>query len=98
MPTISGPRGRARRLFRLALALPLFLSLAGGAGAAPYLAVDLATGFVPDKRALRPLIRFKAAAQDWKLEFERAGLRSGTVIVFLMSTTAYVSATLLGGK
>ena len=42
-------------------------------------AVDLATGFVPDKRALRPLIRFKAAAQDWKLEFERAGLRSGTV-------------------
>ncbi|WP_053239835.1 D-alanyl-D-alanine carboxypeptidase family protein [Pleomorphomonas koreensis] len=46
MPTISGPRGRARRLFRLALALPLFLSLAGGAGAAPYLAVDLATGAV----------------------------------------------------
>lgn len=42
-------------------------------------AADLATGFVPDKRALRPLIRFKAAAQDWKLEFERAGLRSGTV-------------------
>lgn len=26
------------------------------------------------------------------------GLRSGTVIVFLMATTAYVSATLLGGK
>lgn len=42
-------------------------------------ALDLATGFVPDKRALRPLIRFKAAAQDWKLEFERSGLRSGTV-------------------
>jgi D-alanyl-D-alanine carboxypeptidase len=46
LPTISGPRGRACRLFRLALALPLFLSLAGGAGAAPYLAVDLATGAV----------------------------------------------------
>ena len=46
MPTISGPRGRARRLFRLAATLPLFLSLAGGAVAAPYLAVDLATGAV----------------------------------------------------
>jgi len=42
-------------------------------------ALDLASGFVPDRRALRPLIRFKAAAQDWKLEFERSGLRSGTV-------------------
>ena len=42
-------------------------------------ALDLATGFVPDKRALRPLIRFKASAEDWKLEFERSGLRSGAV-------------------
>jgi len=42
-------------------------------------ALDLATGFVPDKRALRPLIRFKAAAADWKLEFERSGLHSGAV-------------------
>jgi len=44
--TISGPRGRARRLFGLALTLPLFLNLAGGALAAPYLSVDLATGAV----------------------------------------------------
>jgi len=42
-------------------------------------ALDLASGFVPDKRALRPLIRFKASAEDWKLEFERSGLRSGAV-------------------
>ncbi len=42
-------------------------------------ALDLATGFVPDKRALRPLIRFKANAEDWKLEFERSGLRSGSI-------------------
>ena len=42
-------------------------------------ALDLASGFVPDKRALRPLIRFKATAQDWKLEFDRASLRSGAV-------------------
>ena len=41
--------------------------------------LDLASGFVPDKRALRPLIRFKASAEDWKLEFERSGLRSGAV-------------------
>ena len=42
-------------------------------------ALDLASGFVPDKRALRPLIRFKASAEDWKLEFDRSGLRSGSV-------------------
>ncbi len=42
-------------------------------------ALDLASGFVPDKRALRPLIRFKASAEDWKREFERSGLRSGAV-------------------
>ncbi|MDD3352922.1 nucleoid-associated protein [Zoogloea sp.] len=41
--------------------------------------LDLASGFVPDKRALKPLIRFRAAAQDWKLEFERSGLRAGTI-------------------
>ena len=46
MPTIYGPHGRARRLFNLALALPLLLNLAGGAAAAPYLSVDLATGAV----------------------------------------------------
>ena len=42
-------------------------------------ALDLASGFVPDKRALRSLIRFRASAADWKLEFERSGLRAGTV-------------------
>ncbi|RTL35846.1 MAG: nucleoid-associated protein, partial [Rhodocyclaceae bacterium] len=42
-------------------------------------ALDLASGFVPDKRALKPLIRFRASAEDWKLEFERSGLRSGAV-------------------
>ena len=46
MPTIFDPCGRARRIFRLAVALPLLLNLTGGAVAAPYLAVDLATGAV----------------------------------------------------
>ncbi|WP_347250023.1 nucleoid-associated protein [Zoogloea sp.] len=50
-------------------------------------ALDLASGFVPDKRALRPLIRFKASAEDWKLEFERSGLRSGTVQYDKVSNT-----------
>ena len=51
MPTIYGPRGRARRLFGLAVALPLLLNLAGGAAAAPYLSVDLATGAAPTTQA-----------------------------------------------
>lgn len=39
----------------------------------------LANGFVPDRRALRPLVRFKASAEQWKLEFDRSSLRSGAV-------------------
>lgn len=42
-------------------------------------ASKLASGFVPDRRALRPLVRFKASADQWKLEFDRSGLRSGAV-------------------
>lgn len=42
-------------------------------------ALELASGFVPDRRALRPLIRFRANAQQWKLEFDRSSLRSGAV-------------------
>lgn len=41
-----------------------------------------------------PAVRFLTV----DLPLSLPGLRSGTVIVFLMSTTAYVSATLLGGK
>ena len=44
------------------------------AGEAP-----LASGFVPDRRAIRPLVRFRAAGEQWKLEFERASLHSGAV-------------------
>ena len=39
----------------------------------------LASGFVPNRRALRPLVRFSASNEQWKLEFERGGLRSGMV-------------------
>lgn len=47
--------------------------------AAPEL--QLNDGFIPDKRSLRGLIRFKLASPSraWKLEFERAGLRNGEV-------------------
>jgi nucleoid-associated protein len=41
-------------------------------------ALDLASGFVPDKRALRP-DPLQGQRRDWKLEFERSGLRSGAV-------------------
>lgn len=53
---------------------PQRLDAALAAGEAP-----LAGGFVPDRRALRPLVRFSAAGEAWKLEFDRSGLRSGAV-------------------
>ncbi|BCL76541.1 nucleoid-associated protein [Jeongeupia sp. HS-3] len=40
----------------------------------------VASGFVPDRRAIRPLTHFKAAADHWKIEFDRNSLRSGQVI------------------
>ncbi|MBK9217390.1 MAG: nucleoid-associated protein [Uliginosibacterium sp.] len=42
--------------------------------------LDLQDGCIPDRRALRPLLRLKAAAPHWKLEFNRSGLRSGDVL------------------
>ena len=42
--------------------------------------LGLAGGCIPDRRAIRPLLRFKAAAPNWKLEFNRNSLRSGDVI------------------
>ena len=42
--------------------------------------LGLAEGCIPDRRAIRPLLRFKAAAPNWKLEFNRNSLRSGDVI------------------
>ena len=40
----------------------------------------LASGFVPDRRAIKPLVRFKASAPHWKVEFDRSSLRTGDVI------------------
>lgn len=42
--------------------------------------LQLASGFVPDRRALKPLLRFKASGPAWKLEFDRSSLHSGAVI------------------
>lgn len=39
----------------------------------------LASGFVPNRRAIRPLVRFSASGEQWKLEFDRSGLHSGAV-------------------
>lgn len=54
-------------------------------------ATKLASGFVPDRRALRPLVRFKASAEQWKLEFDRSGLRSGAVTYDRASDTLVLS-------
>ncbi|TJZ77313.1 nucleoid-associated protein [Chitiniphilus eburneus] len=40
----------------------------------------LAGGFVPDRRAIKPLMRFKASGEHWKIEFDRSSLRAGQVI------------------
>lgn len=42
--------------------------------------LELASGFVPDRRAIKPLVRFKASAPQWKVEFDRNSLRMGKVI------------------
>lgn len=41
--------------------------------------LGLREGCIPDRRAIRPLLRLKAAAPNWKLEFNRSGLRSGDI-------------------
>ncbi|WP_288843060.1 nucleoid-associated protein [uncultured Deefgea sp.] len=53
--------------------------------------LGLIDGFVPDRRAIKPLMRFKAAAPEWKLEFDRASLRSGAVIYDKHSDTLVLS-------
>lgn len=42
--------------------------------------LGLNNGFIPDRRAIRPLLRFKAAGPTWKLEFNRKSLSAGDVI------------------
>ncbi|XZG69031.1 nucleoid-associated protein [Chitinibacteraceae bacterium HSL-7] len=42
--------------------------------------LELSDGFVPDRRAIKPLRRFAASGESWKVEFDRASLRSGAII------------------
>jgi len=51
----------------------------------------LSSGFVPDRRALRPLVRFRASAQQWKIEFDRSSLRTGAVHYDKASNTLVLS-------
>ncbi|MDD2686674.1 MAG: nucleoid-associated protein [Gallionella sp.] len=41
--------------------------------------LQLSDGFVPDRRAIKGLVKFKGASAHWKLEFDRRGLRNGDV-------------------
>lgn len=52
---------------------------------------ELSSGFVPDRRAIRPLVRYKANGPQWKLEFDRSSLRSGAVIYDKRSDTLVLS-------
>lgn len=51
----------------------------------------LAPAFVPNRRALKPLVRLSASADQWRVEFERAGLRSGAVSYDVVSDTLVLS-------
>lgn len=53
--------------------------------------MPLNEGFVPDRRAILPLVRFKASAEQWKIEFERSGLLSGAVQYDRASDTLVLS-------
>jgi nucleoid-associated protein len=52
---------------------------------------QLTGGFVPDRRAIRPLVRFRAAGEQWKLEFDRSSLHSGAVHYDRASDTLVLS-------
>lgn len=41
--------------------------------------LQLSDGFVPDRRAIKGLVKFKGASTHWKLEFDRRGLRNGDI-------------------
>ena len=41
--------------------------------------LQLSDGFVPDRRAIKMLVKFKGASTHWKLEFDRRGLLNGDV-------------------
>ncbi|WP_455154838.1 nucleoid-associated protein [Cupriavidus campinensis] len=42
--------------------------------------VQLSDGFVPDKRSLRSLVRFKGKTPAWTVEFDRDALQSGNIM------------------
>lgn len=41
--------------------------------------IQLSDGFVPDKKSLRSLVRFKAKTSAWSVEFDRDALQSGNI-------------------
>lgn len=67
--------------------------------------LSLATEFIPDRRAIKPLIRFKSNGPEWKLEFDRNSLRSGSVIydkqhdrIILTNIPEHLKKELLGAQ
>lgn len=41
--------------------------------------LQLSDGFIPDRRAIKSLMKFKGTSAHWKLEFDRRGLRNGDI-------------------
>ncbi len=41
--------------------------------------LQLSDGFIPDRRAIKGLMKFKASTANWKVEFDRRGLRNGDI-------------------
>lgn len=42
--------------------------------------LQLSDGFIPDRRAIKGLMKFKASTANWKIEFDRRGLRNGEIV------------------
>ena len=54
--------------------------------------LQLSDGFVPDRRAIKVLMKFKGTSTHWKLEFDRRGLRNGDIKYDAIKNTLILSS------
>ncbi len=54
--------------------------------------LQLSDGFIPDRRAIKVLMKFKGTSTHWKLEFDRRGLRNGDIKYDSVNNTLILSS------